>query len=145
MRKLLVLLLVLVIGSTPLAARPPEEAVLPEAVVGTLGSFTGLYVGWVIPHWLGVPSAENQTWGRLGAATGMFLGADAGVAVTGSLLGVDGNLRLCIVCGILGILAGFAPAALLAEFAGVELDMVFIPLGSALCSVWGFNMGATSR
>lgn len=105
MRRLLVLGMVVGLSGGSLLAATPEEAVLPELVVGiATGYFGGLGGASVFPAVLaagGFGGMEATILGTvLGYTGGTALGASLGVALAGSLLGVKGNVRLCFLGGL---------------------------------------------
>ncbi len=64
MRKLLVLLTLATLTMPPLAARPPEDAVFTEVVVGLVGSFADMYAGWTVSELLTGSFPDNLMLGR---------------------------------------------------------------------------------
>lgn len=149
MSRAVVLIVAAVLAAVSAMARSPEEAVLAEAGVGLAAAFGGMYVGWAISSSVAGLSPDDSVLGReLRMATilgGMVLGASGGVAATGTLLGVDGNLPLCFLGGVMGIGAGYLLSIPLYILADLDLDLVLLPVAAVALAVWGFNHGATAR
>lgn len=149
MQKLVVLLIVAILGATPLAARPPEEAVLAELAVGLVASFAGMYAGWSVSELLADSFPDDPMLVRqlrmTGILGGIVLGASGGVALTGALLGVNGNIPLCFLGGTLGIAVGYLVSIPIYALTGTDVDLLLIPAAAVGLAVWGFNHGATSR
>jgi len=131
-----------------LLAAAPEEAVLPELVVGTLAGYAGGLAGAFVLT--AVLTAGAEGWGVLGATIlgtvlgytgGGALGASFGVATTGSLLGVEGNIGLCFLGGAggAGLMIGLRVAT---EFQPL---LWLLPPAAAAGATAGFNMGARTR
>lgn len=139
-----VVILVGLCGS-PLWARTPEEAVLPEWVVGTLAGYAGGMAGALILGSLFAAGAEGS-WEQLGLILfgvllgytgGAGLGASFGVITTGSVLGVQGNVGLAH-------LGGVSAAALAAELSialNLEALVWLVPPVAAAGATLGFNVG----
>lgn len=148
MRRAVVLIVAAVLAAVPAMARAPEEAVLPEVGVGLAAAFGGMYVGWATSSSVAGLFPDNPALSRqLRMATilgGMVLGASGGVAVTGTLLGVDGNLPLCFLGGVMGIGVGYLLSIPLYILADVDLDLVLLPVAAVALAVWGFNHRATA-
>ena len=92
---------------------------------------------------------NDGAWGReLGNDLifgGILAGACGGVALTGELLGVDGNLPMCLLGGCLGLGVGALISIPIYGLFNVDLDLLLIPAAAVGLAVWGFNYGATSR
>jgi len=147
-RGLLALTMVVGLSGGFLLAAAPEAAVLPELVVGTLTGYAGGLAGAFLLTAALTTGAEG--WGVLGAAIlgtvlgytgGAALGASFGVAMTGWLLGVEGNIGLCFLGGAggAGLVFGVGVA--------VELQPLFwlLPPAAAAGATAGFNVGARVR
>lgn len=149
MRRFLALTIAVTVTATPLAARPPEEAVLAEVAVGLVASFAGMYAGWSISELLADSFPDNPALARqLRMASifgGIVLGASGGVALTGTLLGVNGNIPLCFLGGVLGIAVGALASIPIYALTDIDIDLLLIPAATVGLAVWGFNHGATSR
>jgi len=150
MRKLLVLIVAVALAAVPLAAKPPEEAVLAELAGGIVGACVGLLIGLHIVRYIELATAEN--WSRFLTVVGdlstigfIALGASTGVTLTGTALGVNGNILGCFLGGAGGVLAGIFASFPLIALTGVDLDIVVVPAVTAVFATWGFNLGATSR
>lgn len=148
MRKLLVLMITTAVAAAPLVARPPKEVMLAELVGGLVGSFVGLYLGWQVrSHLETMPWDENGSEfltvvGDLIVIGGIAVGASMGVTLTGTALGVNGNILGCFLGGVGGMLASIPIITL----TGVDgMDTLVIPAVAAGFATWGFNLGATSR
>jgi hypothetical protein len=76
---------------------------------------------------------------------GILAGACGGVALTGTLLGVDGNLPFCLLGGCLGLGVGALLSIPIYGLFNLDLDLLLIPAAAVALTVWGFNYGATSR
>jgi hypothetical protein len=149
MRTILTTAVVLLVVATVAVARPPEEAVLAEVAGGLVGSFAGMSLGWSASLLLMNSFPDAGSWTRdltKGAVFGGILaGACGGVALTGALLGVDGNLPVCLLGGCIGIGVGALLSIPIYALADMDLDLLLIPAAAAGLAVWGFNQGATSR
>ncbi len=112
MRKVLVAAIAVLVLGTAAVARPPEEAILGEVAAGLVGSFAGMYLGSQASVLLRDSLSNDGAWGRQASMDvvfgGILAGACGGVALTGTLLGVDGNLPLCLLGGCLGLGCGSA-------------------------------------
>ena len=148
MRRLLVLAMVVGLSDGFLLAATPEEAMLPELVMGTLAGYAGAVTGASVP--VAVLTAGAEGWGVLGAAIlgtvlgytgGAALGASFGVMTAGSLLGVEGNIGLCFLGGAggAGLMIGLRVAT--------EFQPLFwlLPPAAAAGATAGFNVGARVR
>lgn len=149
MRKILIATMVVLILGTGAVARPPQEAILGEAAAGLIGSFAGMYLGSQAAMLLrdsfpgeGAWSAELTKDLVFG---GILAGACGGVALTGTLLGVDGNLPMCLLGGCFGLGLGALLSIPIYGLFEVDLDLLLIPVAAVGLAVWGFNYGATSR
>ncbi|MBC7098344.1 hypothetical protein H5T52_04390 [Candidatus Bipolaricaulota bacterium] len=147
-RRLLVLSMVVGLSGGFILAAAPEEAMLPELVVGTLAGYAGGLAGAFVLT--AVLTAGAEGWEVLGATIlgtvlgytgGAALGASLGVATTGSLLGVEGHIGLCFLGGAGG--AGLMIGLRLAT----EFQPLFwlLPPAAAAGATAGFNMGARVR
>ncbi|MEW6216802.1 MAG: hypothetical protein AB1543_03895 [Candidatus Bipolaricaulota bacterium] len=149
MRKVLAVVIAAIVAGGALVARPPEEAVLAETLAGLVGAFAGFYAGWRVSLAVEGAFPNREAWVRhLGAGAvfgGIIVGASGGVALTGILLGVEGNLPLCVLGGCLGLGVGALLSVPIYALAGLDLDMLFVPIATVALAVWGFNHGATSR
>ena len=76
---------------------------------------------------------------------GILAGACGGVALSGTLLGVDGNLPLCLLGGCLGLGVGALISIPIYALTQADLDLFLVPAAAVGLAVWGFNYGATSR
>lgn len=148
MRRLLVLAMVVGLSDGFLLAATPEEAMLPELVMGTLAGYAGAVTGASVL--VAVLTAGAEGWGVLGAAIlgtvlgytgGAALGASFGVMTAGSLLGVEGNIGLCFLGGAggAGLMIGLRVAT--------EFQPLFwlLPPAAAAGATAGFNVGARVR
>jgi len=147
-RRLLVLAMVVGLSDGFLLAATPEEAMLPELVMGTLAGYAGAVTGASVL--VAVLTAGAEGWGVLGAAIlgtvlgytgGAALGASFGVMTAGSLLGVEGNIGLCFLGGAggAGLMIGLRVAT--------EFQPLFwlLPAAAAAGATAGFNVGARVR
>ena len=148
MRKLFVLAMVVGLFGGVLLAATPEEAILPELVVGTLAGYAGAVTGASVLVAVLTQGAEG--WGVLGATIlgtvlgytgGAALGASLGVMAAASLLGVQGNVGLCFLGGAGG--AGLMIGLRLAT----EFQPLFwlLPPAAAVGATAGFNAGSPNR
>jgi hypothetical protein len=76
---------------------------------------------------------------------GIVAGACGGVALAGTLLGVDGNLSLCLLGGCIGLGAGALLSIPVYGLLNIDLDLFLAPAAAVTFAVWGFNAGAPSR
>ncbi len=146
-----ILFVVLALGVVAVSAFPaqPEDAVLAEFLVGTVCSFAGGVGGAYVLAWAFAAGETGwEAFGRaivgaiLGYTGGTILGASLGVAATGTLLGIEGNIGLCF----LGATAGTG----IAFGIGFALNLgdpafFFIPPFAAAGATAGFNVGARPR
>ncbi len=149
MRKIVVAMMAVLILGTGAVARPPEEAMLGEVAGGLIGSFAGLYLGSEASVLLRDSLPNEGAWvHQLGTGVvfgGILAGAFGGVALTGTLLGVNGNLPLCLLGACLGVGVGALISIPIYSLARIDLDLLLIPVAAVGLAVWGFNYGATSR
>ena len=93
--------------------------------------------------------SNDGAWGRQASMDvvfgGILAGACGGVALTGTLLGVDGNLPLCLLGGCLGLGVGALISIPIYALTQADLDLFLVPAAAVGLAVWGFNYGATSR
>ncbi|MGQ9699869.1 MAG: hypothetical protein ACUVQS_02225 [Candidatus Bipolaricaulaceae bacterium] len=144
-RALWVMVILVGLCGTPVWARTPEEAVLPEWVVGTLAGYAGGMAGALILGSL-FAAGTGDFWEQLGLILvgvllgytgGAGLGASFGVITTGSFLGVQGNVGLAY-------LGGVGAAALAAAFSialDLEAFLWLVPPAAAAGATLGFNVG----
>jgi hypothetical protein len=148
-RKALIATMAVLILGTGAVARPPEEAILGEVAGGLIGSFVGLYLSSGASMLLRDSLPNEGAWvHQLGTGLvfgGILTGACGGVALAGTLLGVDGNLPLCLLGACLGVGVGALLSIPIYSLAGIDLDLLLIPVAAVGLAVWGFNYGATSR
>ena len=149
MRRTLIAAMAVLILGTGAVARPPEEAILGEVAGGLIGSFAGMYLGSEASVLLRNSLPNEGAWvHQLGTGVvfgGILAGACGGVALAGTLLGVDGNLPMCLLGGCLGLGVGALLSIPIYSLAGIDLDLLLIPVAAVSLAVWGFNYGATSR
>lgn len=149
MRKILIAAMIVLVLATGAVARPPEEAILGEVAGGLIGSFAGMYLGSEASVLLRNSLPNEGAWvHQLGTGVvfgGILAGACGGVALAGTLLGVDGNLPTCLLGGCLGLGVGALLSIPIYSLAGIDLDLLLIPVAAVSLAVWGFNYGATSR
>ncbi|MCX6099733.1 MAG: hypothetical protein NTX69_06930 [Candidatus Bipolaricaulota bacterium] len=149
MRKALIATMAVLILGTGAVARPPEEAILGEVAGGLIGSFAGMYLGLEASVLLRNSFPNDGAWGRKLSKGlvfgGILAGACGGVALAGTLLGVDGNLPLCLLSACLGVGVGALLSIPIYSLAGIDLDLLLIPVAAVSLAVWGFNYGATSQ
>jgi len=149
MRKVLVAAMAVLVLGTAAVARPPEEAVPGEVAAGLVGSFAGMYLGSEASVLLRDSLSSDGAWGyQLGMGVvfgGVLAGACGGVALAGTLLGVDGNLPLCLLGGCVGLGVGAFISIPIYALTQADLDLFLVPAAAVGLAVWGFNYGATSR
>ncbi len=149
MRKILIAAMIVLVLGTGAVARQPEEAILGEVAGGLIGSFAGMYLGSEASVLLRDSLPSEGAWGRElsnGLVFGGILaGACGGVALAGTLLGVDGNLPLCVLGACLGVGVGALLSIPIYGLFNLDLDLLLIPAAAVGLAVWGFNYGATSR
>jgi len=149
MRGMIVLVLVMSLaGASGLAARS-EEAIFPEFLAGTLGGYVGAFLGANTLSW--ALSSGATGWDALsrailgayvGFAAGAVVGSALGVIGTAALLGVEGNVGLCL----LGAAAG--TGGILIFGFSLQIPEAVLPVGpaiAAVCATAGFNVRARSR
>ncbi len=142
----------LAIGLLAVAAWPaqPEEAVIPEFLVGTLGGYVGGIGGAYVLAWLFASGArtlgEALGYGILGAILGFtggtILGASLGVIGTGWVLGIEGNVELCFWGATAGTGLAFGLGM---AFNWGEIGVFLVSPVAAAGATAGFNVGARPR
>ena len=149
MRKALIAAMAVLILGTGAVARPPERAILGEVAGGLIGSFAGLYLGSEASVLLRNSFPNEGAWvHQLGTGVvfgGILAGGCGGVALAGTLLGVDGNLPMCLLGGCLGLGVGALLSIPIYGLLGIDLDLLLVPAAAVGLAVWGFNYGATSQ
>jgi hypothetical protein len=149
MKKIVVGMMAVLILATGAVARQPEEAILGEAAAGLVGSFAGMYLGSQASMLLRESFPDGGAWTREAGKDlifgGILVGACGGVALTGTLLGIDGNLPMCLLGGCLGLGVGAVVSIPIYGLFNIDLDLLLIPAAAVGFAVWGFNDGATSR
>lgn len=149
MRKCLVAAMIVLVLGTGAVARQPERAILGEVVGGLVGSFAGMVLGSHVSLMLRHSAEDEAPWVRQLAAPltfgGIVAGACGGVALAGTLLGVDGNLPLCLLGGCIGLGAGALLSIPVYGLFNIDLDLFLVPAAAVGFALWGFNAGATSR
>ena len=149
MKKILVAMMAVLVLGTGVVARQPEEAILGEVAAGLVGSFAGMYLGSEASMLLRDAFPNAGAWRAELAKDlvfgGILAGACGGVALTGELLGVDGNLPMCLLGGCLGLGVGALISIPIYGLFNLDLDLLLVPAAAVGLAVWGFNYGATSR
>ncbi|HNR24303.1 MAG TPA: hypothetical protein PKG50_02595 [Candidatus Bipolaricaulis anaerobius] len=145
MKRMVVLGLVLLVGGSVWAAQP-EDAILPEFLVGTLGGYAGAVIGAQTLAWVfaagatGWDALARTIFGAfLGFAGGTIVGSGVGVIVAGSALGVEGDVGLCFLGAAGGTGAAFGIGF---AFDISETAIPFAPPLAAALATAGFNVGA---
>ncbi|MBC7220648.1 hypothetical protein H5T55_04155 [Candidatus Bipolaricaulota bacterium] len=149
MRKIFIVVLALAFVSVWAFAAQPEDAVLPEFLVGTLGGYAGAVIGVYTLSWAFAAGATGwEALGRaifgafLGFTGGTIVGSSLGVIVAGSLFGIDGNIGLCFLGAAAGTGVAFGMGL---AFNISEISLPFAPPIAAAAATAGFNAGARSR
>ena len=147
-QRMLSLLLALLVGASAFAAQP-EDVILPEILVGTLGGYAGAAIGAYTLSWAfsyGATGWDALARGILGAflgvAGGTAVGSSLGVIATGWFFGIEGNAGLCFLCAAVGTGTVFG--------IGISLDILetILPIAppiAAAGAMVGFNTGARSQ
>ncbi|MCR4392376.1 MAG: hypothetical protein NUV94_06325 [Candidatus Acetothermia bacterium] len=146
--RVLLAVAVVVVGMVGLAARP-EDAVVPELLVGTLAGYAGGLAG---AHFFSAAVAWAG-WGTIGGAlagivagyvgyaVGSTLGAGLGVVLTGAALGAEGDVVFAFVGSGVGTGVAFGLGAMF-DF---EWALRLGAPAAAAFATWGFNQGAGAR
>ena len=149
MKKILIAAMAVLVLATGAVARQPEEAILGEVAGGLIGSFAGMYLGSEASMLLRDAFPNAGAWRAELTKDlvfgGILAGACGGVSLTGTLLGVDGNLPLCLLGGCLGLGVGALLSIPIYGLLEIDLDLLLIPAAAVGLAVWGLNYGATSR
>ncbi len=149
MRKIFIVVLALALVSASAFAAQPEDAVLPEFLVGTLGGYAGAVIGAYTLSWAFAAGATG--WDALGRAIfgaflgftgGTIVGSSLGVIVAGSLFGIDGNIGLCFLGAAAGTGVAFGIGL---AFNISEISLPLAPPIAAAAATAGFNASARSR
>ena len=138
-----------VLATAPVLAAPPEQAVVPQLLVGTLAGYAGGAAGALALSRLftiGATGWESLARGILGAfvgfAGGTIVGSSLGVIAVGSWFGVEGNIGLTFLGSAVGTGAVFGIGIALQV---PETILPFAPPAAAIGATAGFNVGAWSR
>ena len=149
MNKVFAVIAAALLASAPVLAAPPEQAVIPQLLVGTLAGYAGGAAGALALSRLftiGATGWESLARGIFGAfvgfAGGTIVGSSLGVIAVGSWLGVQGNVGLTFVGAAAGTGVAFGVGIALRI---PETILPFAPPVAAAGATAGFSVGARSR
>lgn len=147
-----IVFVLLALGFEAVAAWPaqPDDAVLPEFLMGTICGYAGGVGGAYFLAWMFISGAETlgEALGYailgalLGFTGGTIVGASLGVMGAGWWLGIEGNVGLCFLGATAG--TGVAFGIGLAFNLG-EITLFLTPPMAAAGATMGFNVGARPR